>query len=79
MMATLRLFAGIADVAGVKSLAVDAATVGEAIAQAGQQFGQDFAEQVQTCRVWLNGEPAEMSAEVGGDDEIALLPPVSGG
>lgn len=78
-MATLRLFAGLADVAGTRSLAVDVATVGEAIAQASQQFGHDFAEQVQTCRVWLNGEPAEMSAEVRDGDEIALLPPVSGG
>ena len=78
-MATLRLFAGIREVAGVKSLEVTADTVGAAIEQASQQFTPEFAEQVQVCRIWLNGEPTQASALLSDHDEIALLPPVSGG
>jgi molybdopterin converting factor small subunit len=29
--------------------------------------------------VWVNGEAAEQNTEVADDDEVALLPPVSGG
>lgn len=78
-MATLRLFAGIREAAGVKSLTVEASTVAEVIDAASQEFGPDFIEQVQTCRIWLNGEPAQLSAIVTDSDEVALLPPVSGG
>ena len=78
-MATLRLFAGVGDIAGIRRLEVDAATVGEAVAFAEARFGEEFAEQVQTCRIWLNGEPADLDAPVGREDEVALLPPVSGG
>jgi len=78
-MATLRLFAGIREAAGVRSLFVDASTVGEVIDVATQKFGDEFSEQIQTCRIWLNGEPTELSASVSDGDEVALLPPVSGG
>lgn len=78
-MATLRLFAGVGDIAGTRRLEVDASTVGEAVAFAEVRFGEEFVEQVQTCRIWLNGEPANLDAPVGSEDEVALLPPVSGG
>jgi molybdopterin converting factor small subunit len=44
-----------------------------------ERFGPDFAAQVQLCRVWVNGEPAEREDAVGASDEVAVLPPVSGG
>lgn len=78
-MATLRLFAGVGEIAGTRRLSVEAPTVGEVVAFAESKFGAEFAEQVQTCRIWLNGEPADLNAQVGEEDEIALLPPVSGG
>ena len=78
-MATLRLFAGVGDIAGTRRVSVDAATVREAVALAEIRFGEEFAQQVQTCRIWLNGEPADLDAPVGSEDEVALLPPVSGG
>jgi molybdopterin converting factor small subunit len=34
---------------------------------------------LEVSRVWVNGEPADAGALVGHDDEIAVLPPVSGG
>lgn len=75
----MRLFAGVGDIAGTRRLSVEASSVGEAVELAEKRFGEEFAEQVQTCRIWLNGEPADLDAPVGEADEVALLPPVSGG
>ena len=60
-------------------MTIDGETVGDVIAQANDKFGAHFAELVETCRVWVNGEPAESDTAVGANDEVALLPPVSGG
>jgi molybdopterin converting factor small subunit len=32
-----------------------------------------------TCRVWVNGNEADRSMAVTPSDEVAVLPPVSGG
>ncbi|MCH7788355.1 MAG: MoaD/ThiS family protein [Acidobacteria bacterium] len=78
-MVTLRLFAGIREAAGTGRASFEAATVDEVIAQATAQFGDVFAEMVPICRVWLNGEPVDVTTAVKAGDEVALLPPVSGG
>ena len=44
-----------------------------------ERYGAAFAAVLPTCRVWVNGEPAEPDAVVGETDEVAVLPPVSGG
>ena len=78
-MATLRLFAGIREAAGTARVQVDGTTVAEVIASATAEFGPSFEVLVPTCRVWVNGEPALDGDAVGPGDEVALLPPVSGG
>ena len=78
-MATLRLFASIREIAGTNSLEVDANNVGDAITEACARYGDDFAALVPSCRIWVNGNPAELTDSVTTQDEIALLPPVSGG
>tara|TARA_Y100000996_G_scaffold357349_1_gene298569 strand:- start:1375 stop:2856 length:1482 start_codon:yes stop_codon:yes gene_type:complete len=78
-VATLRLFASIREIAGTSSLEVDVNNVSDAIAEACAQFGDDFAALVPSCRIWVNGNPAEPTDSVTAQDEIALLPPVSGG
>ena len=78
-MATLRLFASIREIAGTSSLEVDANNVSDVITEACAQFGNDFAALVPSCRIWVNGNPAEPTDSVTAQDEIALLPPVSGG
>ena len=65
--------------AGVGSDTVPGSTVGEVLDAANERYGSDFAGVVQTCRVWVNGEPAEMADPVTDNDEVAFLPPVSGG
>ena len=39
----------------------------------------DFAAVLGTAAVWVNGEPADRTTPVGERDEVAVLPPVSGG
>ena len=78
-MAILRLFASVRQTAGVAAATVDGATVGEVLAAASERFGPAFAEQLESCRIWRNGEPAAPSDPVSAADEIAALPPVSGG
>lgn len=78
-MARLRLFASIREVAGTGRAEIAGATVAEVLANATAQYGDSFAQVLPTCRVWVNGEPALESDPVTDTDEVALLPPVSGG
>ena len=78
-MATLRLFAAAREAAGRGSDVIDAATVGELLDEACTRYGDTFAAVLATCRVWCNGDETERSAAIGPGDEVAVLPPVSGG
>lgn len=78
-VATLRLFASIREAAGERTAILDGATVADILANATERFGEHFGLLVPTCRVWVNGEPAMPGTAVGPADEVALLPPVSGG
>ena len=78
-MATLRLFAAAREAAGTSREAFSGATVGEVLDGATQRYGRIFAEVLASSRVWCNGEPAERSDPVTDTDEVAVLPPVSGG
>lgn len=78
-MAKLRLFANLREIAGASRLDIPGSTVSEVVDAAAEKFGPDFREGLATARVWLNGEEAEMGSGVGEEDEVVLLPPVSGG
>ncbi|MGB7860800.1 MAG: MoaD/ThiS family protein [Acidimicrobiia bacterium] len=78
-MAKLRLFANLREIAGTARIEIPAGTVGEVIATANERFGPDFERGVETSRVWVNGEEATGTDTVSENDEVVLLPPVSGG
>ncbi|MEO1062675.1 MAG: MoaD/ThiS family protein [Actinomycetota bacterium] len=78
-MARLRLFASAREAAGTGSDVIDGTTVAEVLAGAVDRYGADFAAVLAGSRVWCNGEPALDDDPVGPDDEVAVLPPVSGG
>jgi molybdopterin synthase sulfur carrier subunit len=78
-VATLRLFASAREAAGVDRADIDAASVGEVLNVARARFGEHFAAVLASSRVWLNGEQTDDAAPVGAGDEVAVLPPVSGG
>lgn len=78
-MPVLRLFAQAREAAGTGRDVVDGATVDEVLDAACRRYGVVFADMLASCRFWVNGEPAESGDRVGPDDEVAVLPPVSGG
>jgi len=78
-VAVLRLFAQAREAAGSARDTVDGATVDEVLAAARVRYGDEFAALLPTCRIWVNGEPAQGDDPVTADDEVAVLPPVSGG
>jgi molybdopterin synthase sulfur carrier subunit len=78
-VAQLRLFAGAREAAGTGRDDVPGATVGEVIAAARARYGEPFTSVVEHCQIWRNGEPSEPADPVEAGDEVAVLPPVSGG
>jgi molybdopterin converting factor small subunit len=78
-MARLRLFGPAREAAGQSCVTVGGPSVGDVLAEAEERFGVDFAGIVAVSSVWLNGERAGLDWPVGGDDEVAVIPPVSGG
>ncbi|MEY2406217.1 MAG: sulfur-carrier protein [Acidimicrobiaceae bacterium] len=78
-MAVLRLFAAARQAAGTGRDLVPGTTVGAVLAEARARYGNGFEAVLATCRVWVNGDAADDATVVGDDDEVAVLPPVSGG
>lgn len=78
-MAILRLFAAAREAAGTGTDRIDGGTVGEVLVAARNRYGDNFAAVLATSRIWLNGNPAAPEDSVLVDDEVAVLPPVSGG
>jgi MoaD family protein len=81
---TLRLFAAAREAAGRgrdEYDPSDAPTVGALLDAASAAYGTTFRSVLATSRVWVNGdEPAAGRATLLADgDEVAVLPPVSGG
>ena len=78
-MAILRLFANLRELAGVSRLEVEGSTVGEIIDAAAARFGPGFKAGIESAAIWRNGEQASHGDPVAAADEVALIPPVSGG
>jgi molybdopterin synthase sulfur carrier subunit len=78
-VATIRFFAQAREAAGTGSADVSGSTVEQVLASAIERFGSHLAEVIQLSKVWVNGEEVPLSHAVGDKDEVAVLPPVSGG
>jgi len=78
-MAVLRLFASARDAAGTGRDTIAGASVDEVLDGARARYGANFVKVLESCRVWRNGQPATGDEPVDDDDEVAVLPPVSGG
>lgn len=80
---SLLLFAAARESAGRSRDELDAATVGEALKVARERYGPAFDRVLGVCSVLRNGEQVgrddAWSVAVEPGDEIAILPPVSGG
>lgn len=75
----MRLFAALREIAGASELEVPGDTVGEVVEAASVMFGERFAKVAAVSSFVVNGERAVTSERLGAKDELAILPPVSGG
>lgn len=75
----MRLFAAAREAAGVSKEAVRGSTVAEVLDAAVALWGEGFAAVLATSKVWVNGEEVPLDHRVSDEDEVAVLPPVSGG
>lgn len=78
-MARLVLLGPAHDVAGTRVDIVEGDSLDVVLDEAVRRYGPEFRAMLEVSRVWVNGEPADAGAVIGHDDEIAVLPPVSGG
>jgi sulfur-carrier protein len=77
----LRLFARAREAAGTAVDEREAQTLGELLDAARADYPPEFAAVLETSRVWVNGdEPVDGDrTRLRDGDEVAVLPPVSGG
>lgn len=78
-MACLRLFGPARDAAGVAQVDLPGRSIAEIIGAAEGRYGTEFTKIMACSGVWLNGEPVQRDALVNDEDEVAVIPPVSGG
>jgi sulfur-carrier protein len=77
----LVLFASAREAAGCSSTALPVSDLATLLATACRRFGEQFTAVLETSRVWVNGdEPIDgLATRLQSGDEVAVLPPVSGG
>jgi molybdopterin converting factor small subunit len=75
----VRMFAALRELAGAPELDIHARDVGEVLDQLSEKLGPEFDRIMAAGSVVVDGERASRDRGLRPDDEVALLPPVSGG
>jgi MoaD family protein len=75
----VRLFAALREIAGAPNVEAEGHTVGEVIDALAARYGERFDAVARAGSAVVDGERAEPSRPLAGGEEVALLPPVSGG
>lgn len=78
-MSRILLLGPAREAAGVGHDDIDGASVAEVLRGAVARYGPAFEEVLSVSKVWVNGEPCDDDHPVGRQDEVAVLPPISGG
>jgi molybdopterin converting factor small subunit len=78
---TVLFFANAREAAGARSTRApaDGRTLEELMDELCSTYGDGLKGVLATCAVWVNGSPAARTTVLHSGDEVALLPPVSGG
>ncbi len=76
---TVRLFAALRELAGDARVRASGDTVGEVISSLCDRYGERFAQVARVGSVVVDGERASADRPLTGTEDVALLPPVSGG
>lgn len=75
----VRLFAALRELAGSGQVEAEGSTVAEVVATLSSRYGERFERVARAGSVVVDGERADPSTPLSGGQEVALLPPVSGG
>ena len=75
----VRLFAALRDLAGESRVEAEGATVAEIVDVLSARYGERFERVARAGSVVVDGERAEPATLLAGAQEVALLPPMSGG
>jgi molybdopterin synthase sulfur carrier subunit len=75
----VRLFAALREAAGAQEVEATGRSAGEIAALLGERYGDAFARVAAVSSIVVNGERAGPETPVAEGDEMAILPPVSGG
>jgi MoaD family protein len=75
----VRLFAALREAAGASEVEASGTTAGEIVDALSARFGERFAKIAAVGSIVVNGERATRATPVAEGDEVAILPPVSGG
>ncbi|MEY3559074.1 MAG: hypothetical protein RL374_1780 [Actinomycetota bacterium] len=78
-VAVIRFFAQAREAAGVGQAEIAGATVADVLDNAVIAFGEGLQRVIAMSKVWVNGEEVPRDHLVNDKDEVAVLPPVSGG
>jgi MoaD family protein len=79
MTVKVRLFAALRELAGASEVEAEGLSAGDVVDVLSERFGERFAQIAAVGSVVVNGERASRSTPIAAGDEVALLPPVSGG
>lgn len=75
----VRLFAALRELAGAQEVQAHGESVGAVVEALSDRFGDRFAAVAKVGSVVVDGERAGPETPLTGVEEVALLPPVSGG
>lgn len=78
-MVRVRLFASLREIAGASFVEASGRTAGEIVDRLSERFGERFAGIARVGSIVVNGERADRATVLAEGDEVAILPPVSGG
>ena len=78
-MVKVRLFAALRELAGASHVDAEGRTAGDVVDVLAERYGERFGSIAAVGSVVVNGERASRSTVLADGDELAVLPPVSGG
>ncbi|MEW6059238.1 MAG: MoaD/ThiS family protein [Actinomycetota bacterium] len=75
----VRLFAALREIAGDSHVQAEGETVGDIVASLSARYGERFAAIARSGSVVVDGERAPATLRLAGGEDVAVLPPISGG
>lgn len=78
-MVKVRLFAALRELASASQVEAEGRTAGEVVDALSARFGERFAQIAAVGSLVVNGDRATRTTVLADGDELAVLPPVSGG